>query len=153
MDVRSQAIKIRNLPQGHKRIDCINAKPYLFFGMIGMIGVLLVLMERYMIIGILLLLAALYCFLFIKNERLIEFYDEYCVFYRVNNNKDECFLLFWNDIIDWKIKSKNECDILTVTLRNHKKADFKCVSKHKLIRYLKQNVNQQQESAIISKTI
>lgn len=154
MDVRSQSIKIRNLPQGHKRIGCINAKPYLLFGTIGMIGILLLLREKYMILGVLLLLSSLYCFLFIKNERLVEFYDEYCVFYRMNTYRDECFLLFWNEIDDWKIQQGSEYDTLIITLRNQKKVHLKCVSRHKLIRYLKKNVNQkQQETAVISKTI
>lgn len=154
MDIRSQPLKIRNLPQGHKIIDHINAKPYLVFSVLGTVGILLVLWEKYMILGILLLLIALYCFIFIKNERLIEFYDDYCVFYRINAYKDECFLLIWNDIASWEIHSGNEYDELTVILKNQKKITLKCVGKHKLTRYLHRFVkNEEQETAVVSKTI
>lgn len=154
MDVRSQSIKIRNLPQGHKCIACINAKPYLLFAIIGIIGLLLLLKEKYMILGIVFLFGSVYSFLFIKNERLVKFYDDYCVFYRTNAYRDECFLLFWNDILAWEIESGSEYDTLIVTLRNQKRICLKCVSRHKLIRYLKRNVNHpQQEKAVISESI
>lgn len=154
MDVRSQLLKIRNLPQGHKLIDHVNAKPYLVFCILGGIGILFVLREKYMILGILLLFIALYSFIFVKNERLIEFYDDYCVFYRTNANKDECFLLFWNDISAWEIHTGYEYDELSVTLKNQKKITLRCVCKHKLNRYFKRYVNREaQETAVMSKTI
>lgn len=154
VDVRSKLLKIRNIPQGHKLIDCINTKPYFVFSVLGSIGLLLVLREKYMILGILLVFVAVYSFLFIKNERLIEFYDDYCVFYRMNANKDECFLLFWNDISAWEIHPGSEYDELSVTLRDQRKIVLKCVCKHKLTRYFKRYVNrEEQETAVISKTI
>ncbi len=107
-----------------------------------------------MILGIVFLFGSVYSFLFIKNERLVEFYDDYCVFYRTNAYRDECFLLFWNDILAWEIESGSEYDTLIVTLRNQKRICLKCVSRHKLIRYLKRNVNHpQQEKAVISESI
>ena len=114
----------------------------------------MVLREKYMILGILLVFVAVYSFLFIKNERLIEFYDDYCVFYRMNANKDECFLLFLNDISAWEIHPGSEYDELSVTLRDQRKIVLKCVCKHKLTRYFKRYVNrEEQETAVISKTI
>lgn len=155
MDIRSHTLKIRNLPQGHKRIACINAKPYALLGLLLLIGILLVAWMKYYMLGGILLAAAVYNFLFIKNERLVEFYDEYVVFYHINTYRDECFLLFWNDIVSWQIKpTKSIYDELAITLRNQKEITLKCVSKHKLIRYFNTYAPKtKQDPAVISKPI
>lgn len=141
MNVRSKNLKIRNLPKGRKRIDCINAKPFVLFGICLITGILLLILCNSYLIGTVLVLISLYNFLFIKNEILVEFYEEYAVFYRTTSYKDECFLLFWNDVRDWYIqRAKSNYDEIHISLKNDQKVVLKCVSKHKIQRYFRRFV-------------
>ena len=66
----------------------------------------------------------------------MEFFDRYALFY-MNNGKDECFVLFWEDVDHWEFsKCKNDLDSLTITLKNHQSVSIKCVSRKKIEKYL-----------------
>lgn len=151
LSVRSKNLKIRNLPKGHKIIDCVNSKPFVFFSICLVMGLLLVLIAQSYLIGGILVVLSLYNFFCIKNEKLVEFYDEFVVFYHISSYKDECYLLFWEDIESWKIiHTKRDYDELILHLKNGKKVTLKCVSKHKLQRYFKRYTKQLDQESIVS---
>lgn len=148
--VRSKNLKIRNLPKGHKMIDSVNSKPFVFFSFCLVIGVLLIILCQSYLIGGILTVLSLYNFFCIKNEKLMEFYDEFVVFYHINSYKDECFLLFWEDIESWKIThTKKDYDEILLRLKNGKTVCLKCVSKHKVQRYFKRYANQADKKAVL----
>ena len=77
------------------------------------------------LIGIVITFMFLYYLLFVKDVTLIEFYDKYAIFY-LNNGKDECFLLFWEDVEKWSISSsRNDLDVLNIVLRNQESIALK----------------------------
>lgn len=136
MNVRSKVLKIRNLPKDGNRIDYVNAKPYLFIIICLLIGTGL-LFTRVYILGILMLGLFLYYLIFVRNMILIEFYETYAVFYLMNG-RDECFLLFWEDIEHWDItSSRGEIDVLNIRLLNHETIALKCPMKKKVVQYFK----------------
>ena len=150
LNVRSKNLKIRNLPKGKKRIDCINSKPFAFFGLCLVMGIILITLCQSYLIGGLFIIVSIYNFFFIKNEVLVEFYEDHAVFYHTTSYKDECYLLFWEDVASWEIHhAKSDYDELTLTLKNDKKVTLKCVSKHKIQRYLKRYVAVRQEKVIV----
>lgn len=147
MNVKSKVLKIRNLPTDGKKIDQINAKPYMLIIVFLLIGVSL-LFTRVYLMGIVIALLFLYCLLFVKDVVLIEFYERYAVFY-LNNDKDECFLLFWEDIEKWSVtSSRNELDTLNIELKNHQCVSLKCVSRKKVEKYFLLYASAMSESEI-----
>ncbi len=147
MNVRSKILKIRNLPTDGELIDHINAKPYLFILVYIAIGLALMFTRLYLI-GIVITFMFLYYLLFVKDVTLIEFYDKYAIFY-LNNGKDECFLLFWEDVEKWSISSsRNDLDVLNIVLRNQESIALKCLGRKKVARYFVTYVSTPCEKAI-----
>lgn len=137
MNIRSKNLKIRNLPKGNQRLDQINSKPYLFLGLFLVMGTALLLCKSYLL-GSMFIILFFYNFCFVKNDILIEFYNEYAVFYHYNNHKDECFLLFWQDIAKWQyVHTKKDYDEIEVWLKNGRQVCIKCISQHKTLKYFK----------------
>lgn len=155
MTVRSKMLKIRNLPKGHRRLGVINSKPVELFIVLLGLGILLVAMRQYFLAGVLLIIFSLYNMLFIRGDQLVEFYDDFVVFYHVNSHKDECYLVFWEDISTWQIqKNRMNYDEVVIGFINHTSVCFQCVSKTKLERYFKRCANAaQKEDVITSKTM
>lgn len=147
MNVKSKILKIRNLPTDGKKIDQINAKPYLFIIVCLIAGISLMCTNLYLI-GIIITFMFLYYLLFVKDVVLIEFYDQYAVFY-LNNGKDECFLLFWEDVQRWSITSnRNDLDLLNIVLRNNECIALKCLSRKKVEKYFLLYASHDQEKGI-----
>lgn len=147
VNVKSKVLKIRNLPTDGRKIDQINAKPYLVIAVFLFIGIAL-LFTRVYLIGIVITFLFLYCLLFVKDVVLIEFYETYAVFY-LNNGKEECFLLFWQDVAKWSItSSRNDLDVLNIELKNHQCISLKCVSRKKVEKYFLQCATPIRESEI-----
>lgn len=147
MNVKSKILKIRNLPTDGKKIDQINAKPYSFIIVCLIAGISLMCTSLYLI-GFIITFLFLYYLLFVKDVVLIEFYDQYAVFY-LNNGKDECFLLFWEDVLRWSITSnRNDLDLLNIVLRNNECIALKCLSRKKVEKYFLRYVNHDPEKEI-----
>lgn len=147
MNVKSKILKIRNLPTDGKKIDQINAKPYSFIIVCLIAGISLMCTSLYLI-GFIITFLFLYYLLFVKDVVLIEFYDQYAVFY-LNNGKEECFLLFWEDVLRWSITSnRNDLDLLNIVLRNNECIALKCLSRKKVEKYFLRYVNHDPEKEI-----
>lgn len=155
MTVRSKILKIRNIPKGHRRSGTINSKPLALFIVVLGLGILLVAVKRNLLIGIFLIVFSLYNILFIRGECMVEFYDEFVVFYHVNSQKDECYVLFWEDIAKWQVaRNRKDYDELNIELKNHTTIKIPCVSRIKLDRYFKRYVQSAvQEDVLTSKTM
>lgn len=147
VNVKSKILKIRNLPIDGKKVDQIKAKPYMFIIVILLFGIAL-LWTNFYLLGILITLFFLYYLLFVKDTLLVEFYDYYVVFY-LNNGKEECFLLFWEDIDHWDIScSRRECDVLNITLKNNETLALKCLARKKVEKYFTIYASQDHEQTI-----
>ena len=137
MRVRSKILKIRNLPKTGEKRGEIKTKPYGLLLTFLVIGIAL-LFTSYYVFGIVLVGIFLYYLLFIKNTLLVEFFDTYAVFY-LNNGKDECYVLFWNDVKDWQLeKAKRDMDILNIVLKDDTTIALKCLGRKKICKYFKQ---------------
>lgn len=154
MSVRSKMLKIRNLPKGHRRLGSINTKPIDLFIAVLAFGVVLIAVKS-LFIGTFLIAFSLYNILFIRGDCLAEFYDDFVVFYHVNSHKDECYLVFWEDIDKWQVlKNRKHYDELIIGLKNNTIVRFPCVSKIKLARYFRRYAQgSTREDVVKSKTM
>lgn len=147
VNVKSKILKIRNLPSDSEKVDKINAKPYLFIMIFLLIGIALTFTKLYLV-GIIITLLFLYYLVFVKDAALIEFYSQYAIFY-LNNGKDECFLLFWDDVLHWNIENnRKDLDSLSIVLRNNETIDLKCLSRKKVEKYFHLFTTEKEEKEI-----
>lgn len=134
LNIRSKVLKIRNLPVDGKKIGQIKAKPYGFIVLFLLTGIAM-LFTAFYVVGIIIAGVFTYYLLFVKDILLVEFFETHAVFY-LNNGKDECFLLFWDDIDHWEIiSSRRDFDVLNIILKNQQTIALKCLGRKKIVRY------------------
>ena len=144
MNVKSKILKIRNIPKNGKKIAEIKAKPYGMILLFLCLGLAL-LCTRFYFLGIIISAVFMYYLVFVKDILLVEFYEEFAVFY-LNNGNDECFLLFWEDIYHWDItSSRRDLDVLNIMLKNNQTYALKCLGKKKIMRYFERYATQGKE--------
>lgn len=147
MNVRSKRLKTRNLPQNNKRIDRVNSKPYVFIVLSLCAGCVMIYKNHYFI-GSLISVLFLYNLVCIKNKIIMEFYPDYVVFY-AEHEKDECFILFWEDVESWSYHiGKNDLDTVNVTLKDQSAICFKSLSKRKTMRHFKKYASSKQNNTV-----
>ena len=137
MCMRSKELKNYNLPDNRMYNEALEAKPIELLLVLLFIGVLLVILKYY-VYGITFLLLAIICLLFLPNRRLIEFYDTYMIVYN-KARKDECNIIYYEDVKSWEYQVKVSYDSLILTLTDEsiqkcngysKKRFEKCLNKY-----------------------
>ncbi|MEG0423542.1 MAG: hypothetical protein RSA96_01635 [Erysipelotrichaceae bacterium] len=150
MEMKSKNLKVRNLPQDKEPVDKINSKPYAFIVVFLLMGTYMII-TKYYFLGILIVAVFLYNLFFIKNRVNTEFYDDYVVFYN-ENDKEECFILFYDEIREWKyIRGRFDVDTLEVTFRDGKRIKFKSLSKGKMLKHFRDHAYRLEVKKEISK--
>lgn len=115
--MKSQVIRNRNLPKDtkvYKKI--VNVKPIgLLVGTL-IIGALITLLKPYMlIIGISMVILSLFCLVVMPDKELCRFTNEYLVLYN-RQNKEECTLVYWDEIVSWHYEWYKTYDQLVIEL-------------------------------------
>lgn len=136
MMLKSKKMMVRNLPKDGILRDKVTNKPYPI--LVSLFVISLLLLKSLPLVAVVILCLSLYL-LFSKERRLIEFYDDYVIFFTDLNN-EECYILYTDEILDWRIESCRKLLSLQVTLINNKVVTLSCGSKHKLLKYFKQNI-------------
>lgn len=112
--MKSKELKNYNLPDNRVFNEAIDAKPVnLLLVMMG-IGFILLLGKKYVYGGALFFFGAA-CLLFLPSRRIIEFYDEHMIMYN-KARKDECNIVYYDDIKCWEYKVSVSADELIITL-------------------------------------
>lgn len=147
MNVKSKILKIRNLPCNETRLDTISSKPYAFICVILALGILL-LCSSYYLIGAVVSIFSAYYLLAVKNVKLVEFYENYAVFY-LNNGKEECFVMFWEDVAQWEISgNRMDLDTLNVMLKNNQSISIRCVQRKKIEKFFQMHTCLKKTNAV-----
>lgn len=137
--MKSKELKNYNLPDNRTYNEAIEAKPIPLLLVLMGIGFVLMLMKRY-VIGISLFLFSASCLLFLPSRKLIEFYDDHMILYN-KARKDECNIIYYDDIKSWEYKSKVSMDELVIVLQDDSIQKMNAFSKtefeKKLNKYIK----------------
>ncbi len=142
--IRSNHLKCRNLPYDYEVVDQIDSKPVIGLAALAIIG-FFTLGSQYFMIGAVLIFMSFYGFINMKNDTLVVFTDSFVIFY-LDNHKEDCYLIYWDEIMDYRYINKPfETDLIEITLINGKKIQFKSVSKPILMRNFKKHVKKRIE--------
>lgn len=115
--MKSQVIKIRNLPQDPKFYEkIINVKPILLLFVMLLIGALISFLKPYMVMmGVSMIVLALFALIVMPDKELCRFTKDYLVLYN-RHNKDECYLCYWDEIVSWHYEWNKTYDELVVDM-------------------------------------
>lgn len=134
--LKSKKMMTRNIPKEGILKDKVTNKPYPI--LISLFVISLSLLKPLPLVAVVVLSLSIYL-LISKERRLIDFYDDYLIFYTDLKN-EECYILYVDEILDWRIESCSKLLSLKVTLIDNKVITLSCGSKHKLLKYFKKNI-------------
>lgn len=112
--IKSKELKRYNLPEDRILLGIVDAKPNGSLFVIFMFGMILIVAKAY-IYGILTASVCVLAFLFLPRRIMIEFYGQYLVLYN-HANKNDCEMIYYDDVLKWKYNSGVYYDDLEITL-------------------------------------
>lgn len=135
--IKSTRLKCRNLPYDQEPVDCINSKPIVALCCLIVLGVLLLLRPTLFFLGLFAIGIAIHGIFFAKDNILVEFNEQYAIFY-LDEKREDCYVLYWMDVISYEfIQKAFDTDQLSVELVDGQVVMFKVLNKRILQRNFK----------------
>lgn len=116
MCMRSKELKNYNLPDNRMFNETLEAKPFELLA-VFLVASIILLVFKYYVYGFTIMAFSIICLFFLPSRRLIEFYDSYMILYN-KARKDECNIIYYEDIKYWEYKTKVSYDQLIITLND-----------------------------------
>ncbi len=115
--MKSQVIKSRNLPKDYKTYEkMINVKPIGLLIVTLISGVLITFLKPYLAMsGISMIVLSLFCLVVMPDKELCRFTKDYLVLFN-RHHKDECTLVYWDEIVSWHYEWYKTYDKMVVEL-------------------------------------
>lgn len=115
-DMRSQSIRISNLPSDQTVRHTVHVKPTAVMVVFLLVGVAMLFMKPYMILAAMtMILLALFSLFIMPDRKLCDFTDEYLVLYN-QTDRSRCFMVYWEDIVSWRYEWHASYDQLVIFL-------------------------------------
>ncbi len=136
--MKSQVIKIRNLPSYPVVIQSLNVKPVIFLGTLLILGIILLLYNpTTAYFGAVLIAISTFSMLVMPDHKIMEVTNEYLILY---NNPDNslCKLVYWDEILSWKYHWRPDIDELIIELCDHSVEKVEAYNRKAFTRYLKE---------------
>ena len=91
-------------------------KPVLILWIMLFTGGLIIVMKPYLLpAGMTVMLLALFAILVMPDRDLCEFTPQYIVLFN-QRDRDDCMIIYWDDIVSWRYEKKTGVDHLVFTL-------------------------------------
>lgn len=115
--MKSQVIKIRNLPQDPKFYEkIVNVKPIGLLLLLLLIGALLCVFKPYLIvIGLSMCALSIFALIVMPDKELCRFTKDFLVLYN-RHKRDECYLCYWDEVVSWHYEWDKKYDALVVDM-------------------------------------
>lgn len=135
--MRSKVLKIRNLPRDMQVLNEVKVKPISSLCFLFVVAVLLTFTKTsWAIVGVVLLSIVLFAFLVMPDRCLMQFTEEYLILYNCKD-RDECYLIYWNEILHWRYIRRNDEDTLWIELVDGHIEMIECYNRSRIISYFK----------------
>lgn len=136
--MKSQVIKIRNIPSFPLAVQTISLKPTLFLIVLAIVGFMMIaLYPMYSYFGATLIAIAIFALVMIPDKKIMEVTTKYLILYNCKD-RESCRLVFWDEILYWQYISKSDCDELRIELVNHEIEKVQAFSRKKFTKYMKE---------------
>lgn len=139
--MKSKVIKIKNLPKTENKPHNVNVKPTFFLCILLVIGVIFTFLKAYMMLmGFAMILLSLFALLIMPDRTLVTISDEYLVLYNCSN-RDECTLIYWDEIVFWQYEWHGSADLLAIGLIDGSTETQEMFSRRSIARWMRQYAN------------
>ncbi len=114
--MRSQVIRIRNLPADVTVRHSVHVKPTILMVVFLLVGVVMLFMKPYLLMAAMtMILLALFSLFIMPDRKLCDFTDDYLVLYN-QSDRSRCYMVFWDDIVSWHYEWHASYDQLVIML-------------------------------------
>ncbi len=138
--LQSQKIRIRNLPLNLVVTKKIHVKPVGMLWLFIVLGVLVVFMRPYlMVYGLILITLPLFGLIVLPDRKLCDFTPKYLILYN-QRNRQECMLIYWDEIVSWAYERHPANDLLVVSLTDESTEVQELYSRSSIRRAMEQYV-------------
>ena len=135
--MKSKVLKIRNLPEEMQVLNEVKVKPIgSLLALMLVSGVFIISGSTIAIVGVVLLAISSYALLVMPDRILMQFTDEYLVLYN-RKTRDECILIYWDEILLWQYQKHNNEDQLWLQLADGQTETIECFNRNKIVPYFK----------------
>ncbi|MBR2991067.1 MAG: hypothetical protein IKF51_06360 [Solobacterium sp.] len=114
--MRSQQIKVINLPETKESLPAVRVKPIFFLCLFMALGFYLIFSDSDLTAaGVMLLIMPVFALFVLPDRTLVEFSPKYMVMYN-SRDREMCTLIYWEDIVSWQYERARMVDHLVVNL-------------------------------------
>lgn len=131
--MKSKELKVYNLPVENSPIDVLDAKPYELLIGIFLFGVAITFTNISIILGSTLVVVSCFSILFLPKSVLIEFYNDHMILHN-KASKEDCMLIYYEDIVSYEYKRGSFKDYLFITLTNETTENIDAFSEKTLLK-------------------
>lgn len=136
--MKSQYIKTRNIPETvRKNAYTVRVKPWWLLIILFVVGIVLVAARSYTIgIALPIMILTLFCLLGMPDRILVQFMPEYVLLYN-RQNRDECAMIYYDEVVSWQYEYHGSCDLLVFTLTDGTTESVDMYGRYAVSRYMK----------------
>ena len=132
-ETRVKLCRIADLPQSEKPVASINIKPYVAIIVCAILGVVMIVTNFAALLGVALLLLALFVLWKTPNYRIFEAYPDYFVYY-TRGDEEYCQMVRWDEVQEWVFRQgKAGMDLITVKVSEDEFVMLNAYSSTKLV--------------------
>ena len=135
--MKSKVLKIRNLPENMQILNEVKVKPIgtlIFLLLVS--GLFIFSGSTVAVLGVVLLAVSIYALLVMPDRVLMQFTEEFVVLYN-RKSRDECMLIYWDEILRWQYQKHNNEDMLVLDLIDGQTEAIECFNRNRTVSYFK----------------
>lgn len=151
--MKSKVLKIRNIPVIPLVLDSLKAKPTGWLLLALFSSAIIVIADRnYYIFGILIFAISLFALIVMPDRVLMQFTESYVILYNTKE-RDECKLVYWDEIISWQYVWRTTTDVMQIELVDGTMEKIECFNRNKVESYFKVYASGKQKKNIRKKKV
>ena len=135
--MKSKIIKKSGIPDYPYIIKSISVKPkILMYIMIGIGLSFLFINTDWAMFGLVLIIISVFSIIVLPDAKIIEYTDEYAIVYNAKE-KDECKLIYWDEILNWQYRWHTDKDEVIIEMQDHSIEKFDTYKKNTILPYFR----------------
>lgn len=144
--MKSKVIKHRNIPPYPYIIKSIRVKPIEILMILIVLGfVLLFSSDDFAMVGVLIISISTFSLLVLPDSRIIDYTSEYAIIYNCID-RNECKLLYWDEILSWQYKWHTDKDEMIIELIDYSVEVVDTYKRSTMIPYFKKYASGKEKS-------
>lgn len=134
--MKSKVLKVRNIPQTNV-MESVKTKPYIFLFVIFLGGCFLMAYSQiFQTTGTLLVGFAIFALVVTQDRILLQLTEQFVIIHNLVD-RDECKLLYWDEVLSWQYLKRSKCDYIVIEMIDGTTERSECHGRFKIESYFK----------------